>query len=109
MSGRLIIRQPVVVDMEGIADYLAERSLDAADRFLDACRADFQRLVDMPGIGRLREFENPRAAGIRSWPITGFRNYLIFYRPIENGVEILHVIHGARDIDAIFESPDDAN
>ena len=108
MSRRLVIRPPVVTDMEGIADYLAARSLDTADRFLDGCRADFERLAEMPGAGRLREFENARAAGIRSWPISGFRNYLIFYRPIEDGVEIVHVTHGARDIEAIFESSDES-
>jgi toxin ParE1/3/4 len=58
----------------------------------------------MPRIGRLREFRKPAAAGIRSWSISGFTNHLIFFRPVEDGVEILRVIHGAQDIDAIFEA-----
>lgn len=102
MKPRLVIRPDVVGDTEGIAGYLAQQSIDVAERFLDACRADFQRLAEMPGAGRIREFLNPKTANIRSWPIGGFRNYLIFYRPIEDGVEILHVLHGARDLDAFF-------
>lgn len=51
----------------------------------------------------MREFQHPKAAGIRSWSITGFPNHLIFYRPVEGGIEVLRVLHGARDINAIFE------
>lgn len=102
---RLIIRPAAADEMEGHADYLADRSDDAADRFLDACRAEFDRLAAMPGMGGLRQFSNPRNAGIRSWPISGFRNYLIFYRPVEDGIEVLHVLHGAQDIDALFDEP----
>ena len=109
MSGRLIIRPAVVDDLDSISDYLAVQSIDVAERFLDACRDDFRKLADMPGMGRLREFDNPKLIGLRSWPVSGFSNYLIFYRPIETGVEVLQVLHGARDIDAFFdESEDDA-
>jgi toxin ParE1/3/4 len=90
--------------MEEFAVYLASQSPAAADRFLDSCMSDFERLSVMPGMGAKREFRNPNAAGIRSWPLSGFPNYLIFYRPIEDGVEILRLLHGARDIEAIFSS-----
>ncbi len=36
--------------------------------------------------------------------LTGFPNYLVFYRVIDEGVDVLRVLHGARDIDAIFEA-----
>ena len=103
MSPRLILRPPVVQDMEEHAVHLCQRSPEAADRFLEACCAEFEKLAAMPGKGRLREFRNPKAAHIRSWPLSGFANHLIFYRPIEDGIEVLRVLHGARDIDALFE------
>jgi hypothetical protein len=34
--------------------------------------------------------------------VSGFDNYLTFYRPIPEGVQVLHVYHGARDIEALF-------
>ncbi len=37
------------------------------------------------------------------WPIRGFENYLVFYRPIEEGIEVTRVLHGARDIRGILE------
>lgn len=43
------------------------------------------------------------SVGIRQWRLPGFENYLIFYRPLDDGVEILRVLHGARDIQRIFE------
>ena len=33
----------------------------------------------------------------------GFRRYLIFYRVIDSRVEIIHVLHGARDYSALLE------
>jgi len=43
------------------------------------------------------------------WPIKGFKNYLIFYRPIEQGVEIVRVLHGARDMPSVFkDDPQDS-
>jgi len=103
MIPRLIIRPAAVEDLEELAVWLGNESPAAAGRFLENCRKEFDRLAEMPHLGRLRQFTNPRAAGIRSWAITGFPNHLIFYRPVDNGAEILHVLHGARDIDAIFE------
>jgi len=42
-----------------------------------------------------------------------FRKYLVFYRPISGGIEVLHVLHGARDIAGIlaeeFGVKDDAD
>jgi len=34
--------------------------------------------------------------------VKGFERYLIFYRPLTDGVEILRAIHGARDIERLF-------
>ncbi|NJK75351.1 MAG: type II toxin-antitoxin system RelE/ParE family toxin [Microcoleus sp. SU_5_6] len=33
----------------------------------------------------------------------GFKRYLIFYRTAETGIEILRVLHGARDLEAILD------
>ena len=102
MSRRVVIRPKAAVDVENCSFYLLERSLDAAIRFADAVAAAFEQLADMPGMGGLREFSNPAFLGVRSWPITGFENDLIFYVPTKEGIEVIRVIHGARNIDRIF-------
>jgi len=83
-----------------IAKYLG---FTAGRRFRDAIRKDSETLAQWPGFGTLREFENPLLAGVRSWRVSKFKNYLIFFRPIEGGVEILHISHGARDIERLFD------
>ncbi|MDB6110837.1 MAG: plasmid stabilization system protein, partial [Pedosphaera sp.] len=55
-----------------------------------------------PRLGKKRKFRNLRVREVRCWRVTGFDNYLIFYRPITNGVQVLHIYHGARDIEALF-------
>ncbi len=103
MKPRLIIRPAAVDDLEEIAVWLGTESPAASARFLENCLADFHQLAAMPLLGRSRPFSNPKARNIRSWIVSGFPNHLIFYRPVEDGVEILHVLHGARDIDALFD------
>lgn len=75
-------------------------------RFIEAVDAAFRRLADTPEIGRLREFRNQRLAGLRSWPVPGFEKHLIFYRVDEESVEIVRVVHGARDLALALEDGD---
>ncbi len=89
-------------DLIDLADYIARDSLDTAERFLNAAEAAFHLLANSPELGTLCEFRNPEATGTRMWSIGGFENYLVFYRPLEDGVDVVRVIHGARDIRAIF-------
>jgi toxin ParE1/3/4 len=46
-------------------------------------------------------------ADIRQQGIKGFKKYLVFYRVTDTGVEIIRVIHGARDIEAILDDGDE--
>ena len=63
-------------------------SVDVARRFLHACNVSFQALAHMPELGTQRSFRNPRFSSVRAWPVKGFERYLIFYRPLTDGVEI---------------------
>lgn len=47
-------------------------------------------------MGRARD---ELAAELRSFP---FGRYVIFYEPIEDGIDVVRVLHSARDIDAVF-------
>ena len=72
-----------------------------AARFLDAFEATVRELAPRPWIGSPRENLHFPFYGVRSWPVRGFRKRLIFYRPIRGGIEVLHMLHAARDHDAI--------
>jgi toxin ParE1/3/4 len=86
-------------DLQQIWDIVAERSLLYADRLIAQFASKAQMLADMPGIGRRREDLLPF---LRSYP---HGRYVIFYRLVDDGIEIIRVLHGARNIDRFFGKP----
>lgn len=104
MAAPKLILAPCVEDeLWLIWEFIARDNLDAATRIVESACETFRTLAVTPGLGRLRKFSDPRLKGIRSWQISGFNNYLIFYRPVPGGIQVLHVYHGARDIEALFD------
>jgi toxin ParE1/3/4 len=92
-----ISKHPQVIrDLIDLATYIAEDNLDASDKFLVAAEKTFQQLGKMPGMGKSCNFYNPNLMGIRQQAIKGFRTS-------DFDVEIIRVIHSARDIEAILE------
>lgn len=61
----------------------------------------------MPRMGRPRQFRNPQMDRVRSWAIRGFEKFLVFYRPTDQGIEVIRVLHGAQDIEAILETEEE--
>jgi toxin ParE1/3/4 len=97
-------KRPIVIrDLIEQATYIAENNLDAAERFLVAAEETFQLLGRMPGMGKRCRFSNPQLLGIRQYPVKGFKNYLIFYCATDSEVEVLRVLHGAQDLEAILD------
>lgn len=85
-------KRPIVVpDLIQQATYVAENQLDAAERFLVAAEDTFNQLGKMPQLGKQTQFSNPRLLGIRQYPVSGFKNHLIFYRNTSEAVEILRI------------------
>ncbi|ALF53514.1 plasmid stabilization system [Nostoc piscinale CENA21] len=95
-------RPQVIHDLLEIATYIAEDNLEASDRFLAAAEKTFQQLGKMPEMGKSCHFSHPKLAGIRQQAIKGFQKYFIFYLSTDSGVEIIRVIYGGRDIEAIL-------
>ena len=95
------------LDVFEIAAYIAEDNPDAGRRFLAAAEAAFLQIAQMPGIGRVRDFGHPELGGLRSWRVKGFKNYLVFYREMPQGPEVVRVLHGAQDLERFFTEADD--
>ena len=89
-------------DLVEIAAYISQFNEDAAYRFLIAAEKALDNLLLFPGMGARREVRDPRFSALRSWPITGFRNYLIYYSPTRRGIRVHRVMHGARDVRKVF-------
>src|SRR5215471_12411947 len=99
MSLRVVRRPRARRDIVEIAVYLADQSLEASNRFLDAAEESLQMLARLPHAGSLCRFRNPK---FRLWRVRGFENYPIFYRPLQDRIELLRIVHGARDIATPF-------
>lgn len=57
----------------------------------------------MPRMAPSCNFIDPALRKLRRWPVKDFDNWLIFYQPTRDGIEIVRVLHGARDITSILE------
>ena len=88
--------------VEIVAYYIREGSPSAARHFREQAESTFERLRDMPGIGASYDLEYAALAGLRFFPISRFRKYLVFYRTTNDGIEVMRVLHGSRDIHSIL-------
>ncbi|HTS74856.1 MAG TPA: type II toxin-antitoxin system RelE/ParE family toxin [Bryobacteraceae bacterium] len=68
--------------------------------FLKAARETFEDLARAPAMGVVCPFR-----GVRRWRIQRFESYLVFYRDTGRAIEIIRVVHGARNIERLFEEP----
>jgi toxin ParE1/3/4 len=93
----LRITPRAILDLVEIWSYIADDSVENADIFVDQLNEAMQKLCRHPGMGRQRDELAPR---IRSFP---YQRYVIIYRPDSNALEIVRVLHGARDVESGFE------
>ena len=89
---RIIRTSQAEIDLLELWCSIAAHSITAADKFLDTINGKLQTLSTQPKMGRLREEFAP---SLRSFPVG---DYVIFYQPLEDGIEVTRVIHGSRDL-----------
>ena len=102
----LIVAPAARADLLAQWNYYADEvgRSDLADRFTAQAEITFKKLLRTPGLGRPRSFGHSRLQNLRSSKVDGFPNHLIFYRalPDKGGVEIVRILHGARDLETLF-------
>lgn len=95
---RIFIRPRALADLDDAAEYLGQENPAVAARFLMATEETFCQILDTPGLGSVRDYLNPKLKEMRCWHIRGFGKWLIFYRPTDDGIDIVRILHGARDL-----------
>jgi toxin ParE1/3/4 len=83
-------------DLIEIWTYIAQDNINAADSVLDDIEARFLALAAHPLMGPLR----PDIAPELRYFVSG--KYLILYRTVPDGIQIVRVVHGARDLSNLF-------
>jgi toxin ParE1/3/4 len=85
-------------DLAEIWDYIADDSEAQADLFIDTIDRKLRLLAEQPNLGRSR---GELAENMRSFPVG---RYVIFYVVMQSCIQIVRVLHGARDLAPIFEA-----
>ncbi|MEM7759920.1 MAG: type II toxin-antitoxin system RelE/ParE family toxin [Cyanobacteria bacterium P01_A01_bin.40] len=85
-----------VKDLEEICDYIAHQNSNAASQLFDAIRKKCTLVANFPNMGKSYA---KLATNLRGFTI---EDYIVFYYPRENGIDIVRVISGYRDIEALF-------
>ncbi len=94
---KVIISPFAESDLENVWDYFSNYSIDSAKEVIKEFGQKFDLLSENPKIGRSHdEF----IVHLRSFP---HKKYIIFYFPIENGIEVFRILHGARNIEDLFD------
>ena len=92
-----------LTDLVNILEYITRQSgsLVVGRRFVGELRQKCRTLADLPGtLGRARPELRP---DVRS---AAFKGYVIFFRYVDERLEVVNIIEGHRDIDALFSAPD---
>ena len=91
-------------DLEAIRDYIAGDNPEAAEQVWGALLDTADLLADNVEAGTKIINAPQRHADVRWFVIPRFRNYLIFYRPYEDTILVLRILHAARDWTRFFRS-----
>jgi len=98
---KVLFAEPAESDLEAIGDWIAGNNPLRAASFVSELREACLQIGPRPHAYPI--VEHRRNDGIRR---RVYGNYLIFYRVTDSAVEIVHVLHGARDYASII-FPDD--
>jgi toxin ParE1/3/4 len=83
-------------DLKHIADYFFTRNIEAGEALFQEFDLKCRNLVNFPKIGRSYRY---LCSGLRGLPLRG---YIILYQVKGGTIEILRVVSGNRDLEALF-------
>jgi toxin ParE1/3/4 len=93
---RCVISPSASRDLNAIADYFVEHNIEAGERLLKEFNQKCQNLTRFPNLGKSYSYLREELRGLL------LDGYIIFYRVQLDGVEIMRVVSGKRDLEALF-------
>jgi len=94
------------IDLISIATELAEVDEELSFRFIDRVNEAVSLIERLPGIGEPSRISNPLWKGVRRHFIKRFRKYVLYYRELDEGIELLRLVHGRRNPNEILGEDD---
>jgi toxin ParE1/3/4 len=97
MSRRYVINILATQDLREIANYFTNHNIEAGEQFFRKFDYRCEQLISFPNIGKSYAEIRSDLRGI------SLNGYIIFYRILDDGIEILRVVNARRDLPSIFE------
>ena len=94
---RVALTSPARADLDAIWNYIAQDNLSAADRLIDEIFHRCSVFAAQPAAAA--PADRFQAAGLRYFAVG---RYVVFYRPEEDGILVIRVLHGARNLEELF-------
>jgi antitoxin ParD1/3/4 len=91
-----VLSPEALQDLQDIWDFIASDNVNAADKLQDEFFDAFEELARWPGAGHKRSDLTER--DVLFWPVG---SYLIVYRCTRTPLQIVAVLHGARDVTVV--------
>jgi plasmid stabilization system protein ParE len=89
-----------IEDLFEIWSYIAKDDSEAANRVEEAIYAACTFLADAPLAGRIRE--DLTSLPLRFWLVQPYRSYWIVYRPETKPMQVIRIIHTARNVPQVL-------
>ena len=86
-------------DLQLVRDFIALDNTEAAERVIDQFFETFEHLAAWPKTGHVRT--DLTSKNVRFWPVG---SYLVVYRDHSDGVQIVAVLHGSRDVPSVLDA-----
>ena len=106
MSRAILKRPQAERDIEEAFVFIAEADFDSGLDFLFAVEQTLEFIAANPLVGSHRRFAAPGLGDVRMWRVKSYEKHLLFYLAHEHAIELLRLIHSARDYRRILDEPE---
>ncbi len=103
MNVKVFLRPRADQDIDEQALYIAAHSsVGMGQRFYHSIQETLNLLATHPSLGTKTHFQNVHLKGTRFFPVKSFEHHILFYKQTPRGLDVLRVVHGARDMEHLF-------
>ena len=92
-----------VEDLNNICEFIAQNSVKSASKLFDAIRQKCKLVAGFPNMGKSYEL---LANDLRGFFVD---DYIIFYYPRQDGIDVVRIAYGKRDLESLFEEIDETS
>lgn len=93
--------EDAIQDLDEICEYISQNQPKSASKLFDKIRERCKAVASFPNMGKNYSKLSP---GLRGFIVD---DYIIFYYPREDGINVARVVSGYRDLESLFSSSDD--